>query len=218
MKKLAMLLAIAAIAAYATGAFAFLNEDGKIVVSLRGIDAKGRCEWPTQPTPTNCSQLVLQGAINTPYHCQILVADFNNLTAEEFGLSYPPHIFVGTDKLDCTPNAFVLKSPSPPFPASGSGVVIAHSCVNYTGTLLNLGFIYVFAYAPGTLCIAGSCRANTAELTDCQGKTDVIWPIPGMPSHLGCVGFGEIAGYDGSCGVSTPVTPSTWGNIKALYK
>ncbi|MDI6809453.1 MAG: hypothetical protein QME66_10800, partial [Candidatus Eisenbacteria bacterium] len=80
MKRLAILLAIAAIAAYASGASAFLNDDGKIVMSLRGIDAKGRCEDPTKPTPLYCSQLVLQGNINTPYHCQILVADFNNLT------------------------------------------------------------------------------------------------------------------------------------------
>ena len=218
MKRLAILLAIAAIVAYATGAFAFLNDNGKIVVSLRAIDSKGRCEYTGSPTPTLCSQLHLTGLINTPYHCQILVADFNNLTAEEFGICYPEQIFVGTDKLDCTPNAFVLKSPAPhPWPASGSGVVVAHACVNYTGTLLNLGFIYVFAYSPGTFCICGSPRANTAELTDCNGKTDVIWPIVGNPSHLGCVGFG-VPGYDGSCGQSTPTTPSTWGNIKALYK
>jgi hypothetical protein len=218
MKRLAILLAIAAIVAYATGAFAFLNDNGKVVMSIRGPhDAKARCEDPNHPTPLYCSGLVLSAPVGT-YDVQILVADFNNLTAEEFGICYPAGITIWADKLDCTPNAFVLKSPNPPYvwPNSGGGVVVAHGCVNYTGTLLNLGFLYMTAYEPGTLCICGSPRAFTVELTDCDGKTDVIWPGY-TPSHIGCVGFG-MAGYNGMCGESTPATPSTWGNIKALYK
>jgi hypothetical protein len=101
--------------------------------------------------------------------------------------------------------------PHPPFGPTSGTMIYAFNCVT-TGELLPIGRMF-FNAKGGCIEQVESSFLYGIHVMDCQQGIDRI--LPEEAERLGkiCVGSG---GYD-ACDRVTPVSPATWGAIKAAY-
>ncbi|MDI6809564.1 MAG: hypothetical protein QME66_11375 [Candidatus Eisenbacteria bacterium] len=232
MKKLFVGICIPLIALSLFAGLSFASNNGNAKIALHVTSpgtAKTRCTVAV--VPATCSQIVPYNATagGASYDVYVCVYDFTEMTATEFGIDYTESLVNGLKIWSFTGCAlageFMITSPTPAWPAPGSGVVYTAYCINKTFTpsgdneVVNIGYFYLTAYGSGgRLSIIGSPRASTAEITDCAAQpshTDVI--SGNTPSNLGYADFGSGTGYKPGCG-GVPVEDHTWGKIKSLYR
>ncbi len=101
--------------------------------------------------------------------------------------------------------------PHPPFGPTSGTMIYAFSCVT-TGVLLPIGRMF-FNATGGCIEQVESSYPDGTFVMDCQQGIDRILPEEGERLGKVCVGSG---GYD-ACDRVTPVSPATWGAIKAAY-
>jgi len=75
------------------------------------------------------------------------------------------------------------------------------------------GAIYIYAYGDEWMRVTANDAAGESAIliTDCSGVTTAV-ETPG-----GMMGFDNVEGFN-PCLDDVPVTPSSWGRIKAQYQ
>ena len=112
---------------------------------------------------------------------------------------------------DCQPGSFPDVPPHPPFGPTSGTITTGFNCVT-TGVLLPIGRMF-FDATSGCVGQVESSFPFGTHVLDCQQAMDRIMPEEGERLGKICVGSG---GHD-ACDRVTPVSPATWGAIKAAY-
>ena len=171
-------------------------------------------------------------------------AGSDGVAAASFGVTYNGSTGMGIDPahVTWTPCADGLSFPSSDgvhgnFPQPGGGLRITWnnttSCQTEIfptgGVHAVVGAFYVYAYSNDALRLTPNNNipgGPEAAVSNCAGvTTDLIdiWGLRCIPVIMGRIDFGIGSGYN-PCFIdqypclTTPVTPSTWGTLKAKYK
>jgi hypothetical protein len=114
----------------------------------------------------------------------------------------------------------VLDFPQDGWPASGTGNTITWMAdVCQRQEMLLAGYMYMSAYAPGTLSVTPYPVTELAKIAVCGGAEMIV-----DPSDLGWVAFGKTENITGCNPIYqdctkglVPVLPTTWGRLKERF-
>ena len=198
------------------------NDDAVIALHIGVYDSKNFCNV-TVPACLDITTSAPTGFYNV-YAVVGNVSDSLGFAGLQFGIDYDGDSGVGTDILQWQ-SCGDIEFPSggsdgqPTWPAAGSGNLITWdyttNCQTEANGAIVAGVFQVGAYSDDIFMITPRPVDAKAKIASCFGaETD----ITGLtPSHLGYVAFGSGEGYN-PCSVIVPTRPTTWGNIKTLYR
>lgn len=174
-------------ASYASG-----NYEARVALHLQSPPSKGHtiCGQAAQP-PCNDGEatLTVQGNIQTPYYCYLLILDANELAGVSCGVTYNDQNFRSVTWTLCGDSEYT--SPNPPWPAPGSGNSIIWSqvgnCQNQVapgdldgGVTAVAGAFYVYAYTDANLAVTRNqtqLGGPVFQVADCSSATyDLFYP------------------------------------------
>ena len=171
----------------------------------------------------DCEEAVAQGGLG-PHYVYLLAAEFEDLAGLLCGISYDGGQASGLndhDRIDildwslCADLQFA--SPSPAWPAPGSGIIITWDSINHcqAGPVAVAGFFYMTAYGADELRITRRGADNRAAVANCGSAESDL-----QDNALGTAVFsvdGKIPGYNPCLPVDpVNVTPTTWSRVKTL--
>jgi hypothetical protein len=233
MKVVTMLAGVAVLgglALSASGAGAqMISQKPKVLLHVKAVTSKNQC---VATGVTTCDQAVSVGTLNTNYHVQVLVAEWDSLNTQDtgiagvqFGLDY-----MGGFNSSGDPNLAIdifgwtlcatleFASPSPAWPNPGSGNLITWDAVNacQRNNTATAGYFYLSAYMPATLKLIPRPADQVAKVADC-GSAEIVLPT----TDLGMAAFSAGGVTPGCNPCSMPcgmvaVQPTTWSSIKNL--
>jgi hypothetical protein len=213
------------------------NADARVLLHLVSRNIERPCT--SSPAGPRCADIVTSGRLYPAgaYYALVLVTDgatdgtsASGVGGVQFGIDYNGVPGAGVDIFGFTLCA-LLEFPTSGWPQPGSGNRILWDGVDHcqrtepdgigTGVTARAGYFYLAAYTPDMLLIVPHPLDGTVKVLDCLGAESVVVTAgqPKDPWPLGRASFsadGLAAGYN-PCGPGTPVAPTTWGRIKALF-
>lgn len=218
--------------------FAAPNTQAKIIIHLAAPTTKAACTRSV--ANPSCQNVLNRGNLYpTLYFANLLVMDgdaVGGISGLQCGIQYNAAPGQGVDVFGwtlCATLEFASAGPNGPWPASGSGNLITWDASTKcqrtepggpgTGVVANAGYFYCASYTPDQIQVIPRPVDGVAKVADCASNEFVIggvgFPV-GPPSHLGACAFsanGVTTAYN-PCGQPTPVEPTTWSNVKGLYR
>jgi hypothetical protein len=207
----------------ASGALA-ANDQAAMALHVSSRTSKNLCSIQL---PTSCTDYSTSAASTGFYTIYLTVANYDStgIAGMQFGVNYGGGPGTGID-VATWKSCSDLEFKDDTWPASGSGNVITWDYLgncqgdlgtgNITRTPLTAGAFEVTTYSADAFSIIPRPADGRAKVSNCQlVETDITDDVP---SRLGSVSFGGGIGYNPCLGPQTPVHPTTWGSIKALYE
>jgi len=201
MKKV-LVIAIA-LTFVATAAFAIGNPATKIAIHTKAHPTSCTKSYPTF---ADCAGINTTWAAQGDFDAMPVFYDLVAYTVTEFALSWPT-AWGSTSWVRCKGDLAVGGILN-----SGEGTAIAWTTCQ-TGWSVAPGYAWLYATEPGSVCPIPYAATGDYGVVDCM-------PSPGpyydYPVWVTCAGVGGIVGGD-PCGCSA-TEPSTWGEIKSMFK
>jgi len=211
MKKIGFVLALVALAFFATTAGATRNANGKWALHDAGAhDSKAHtCSFVLD----ECSSVVVDGPSGPGRDdIYIIAVDVAGIAGTRYGLTCDgPLFFYGWTK--CTD----FEIPTENWP--GCGEANAQTWTSeQAGPHVTIGILDVYFYAETvSLSVTIDPRVGFAEWCDGSEPSPICVSFDGSDNrYFGIVGFNGNNGFN-PCGI-VPVQNTTWGQVKALYR
>jgi hypothetical protein len=158
------------------------------------------------PAFTACTSIVTTWAPQGDLDVMPVFYDLTQTLVTEFGMTWPVEWF-SMSWIRCKGDLAIGT-----IKYSGEGTAISWTTCQTTWALAP-GYGWLIALGPGSVCIGPNPATGMYGVVDCQ-------PSPGpyfdFPSLVTCAGIGGILGGDPCAAVATE--PSTWGQIKTMFK
>jgi len=213
MKKV-LVIAIALTFALTACALAGANPVGKIAVHVKAHPTSCTKSYPTFPT---CASIVTTWAAIGDLDVMPIFYDLVQYTVAETGLLWPEGDWGSGSWVKCKGDIAVgVIQHSVDFagaPVQTNGTAVAWSTCQYSFSVAP-GYCWLYATGAGHVCPAPNPPTGDYGTVDCA-------PDPGpyydTVSCVGCAGIGGFLGDD-PCNLPSATQPSTWGEIKSIFK
>jgi len=226
MKTLITMLGVAA-AILAIGgaqpAWAGANPNAVFAVHVGAQINKGQCDVVLP----DCGSFVVNTSDQGSYNLYLTVANYDSMgiAGVQFGIDYDNVLLSGIDVEGWTPCSD-LEFANEGWPGANSGDLLTweynFNCQidpNFdspaTAIPVLIGVLQVTAYSADTFRITPRPVDGRLKVADCLGAEDDI--TDALPNRMGTISFGGTDGYN-PCEASVPTRPTTWGNLKNLYR
>jgi hypothetical protein len=208
MKKIGLLIVVAAMMLFAVNAQALKNAQGKFALHYAGAhDAKANtCDF----TATVCNDIVVNGGGAGRYDVYVIAVDVEGIAGCRYGVQVDgaAMFFYGWTKCSS------FEIPSSGWPGSGESNAQTWGA-EVAGPHITLGILDVYAYSGTTFFkTVYDPRVGKGEFCDGTEPSPICADIT-EPYAFGAIGFNGNTGTN-PCGV--PVEPTSWGKLKAMYK
>jgi hypothetical protein len=173
--------------------------------------------------PSRCEDFVTQVGDAGFRNVYLMVANYDStgIAGLQFGVEYQDSTGEGCD-IQAWVSCADLDFANDGWPSSGTGNLITwdygDNCQGDTTTYAPIlaGVFQVTTYSADMFRIVPRPVDGKAKVANClYMETDIT---DFSPSRLGEASFGMGPGYNPCLGILTPVRPTTWGSIKALYE
>ena len=215
MKKV-LVLAIALTFALSAYAFAGANIHAKVAVHIKAHPTSCTKSYPVI---TSCSGIVFTWAAQGDFDAMPVFYDLMGFTLLETGLAWPEAAWGSASWVRCKGDVSVgsiLHTAAPANPAETllqtNGVAIGWSACNALA-FMNPGFCWLFATGPGMIIPVPNPVTGDFGFVDCAPEPG---PYYDRPFCVSGAGIGGMVGDD-PCR-PTANEPSTWGEIKSIFK
>jgi len=212
MKKV-LVIAIALTFALTACAFAGANPVGKIAIHAKAHPTSCTKGYPVF---VDCNSIVETWAPLGDVDVMPVFYDLTQYTVVETGLLWPEADWYSASWIKCKGDIAVgsiTHSVDAGFPQDVSGTAIAWTTCQ-TGTIVAPGFAWLAPTTAGYVCPVPNPATGDYGTVDCAPEPG---PYYDLAYCVGCAGFGGFIGDD-PCNLPSATEPSTWGEIKSIFK
>jgi hypothetical protein len=193
-----ILISLFLVCALSTALLAANNPNAKMALHLRPHSAKAGCDYGTIE---DCEDIVYE-LEDGSFDAFPVFFDLIEFLGCEYGLEWP-ETWSSASFTNCSD--FVIGGVVNP----GDGAAHTWTSCQPSGVCVP-AFVWIVAYGPGQICPTDNPLTGFPKVLDCAQGADSLF------TYGACAGLYGAEGDD-PCELN-PITPTTWGEIKSLFK